>query len=102
MMDLRNERKVATPECFVCRWAGKHIVLWPQEKKVGSTWYCYVNVHENISLGRNKGNMRSKHTDVTVCLDHFEKLRLNWVQIAFDEVQGENAWYSYLERTGEW
>lgn len=105
-MDLRNEKRLTVGDCFVCRWAGKHIVLWPQAWQKSDysdeiVWRCYVNVHETVSLGRGKGNMRSRHVDMSTCEEHRKSLYKNWVHNAQEEVEQSQAWDRYVERMEE-
>ena len=91
-MDLRGQNRLASPDCFVCRWQGRHIVLWPQQMVEypkhdnTGTWYGYINVHEVIYVNRSQ-RMKSRHGRWEACHEHFKLLHQDWVQVASDEVR---------------
>jgi len=115
-VDLRTQERVNTPSCFVCRWHGKHIVLWPQEPKdrpekmpgngfapdawTSGKWTVYINVHETVMVAPDR-KMRSRHTDIEACSDHWFALWHNWCYIAWEEVMLDyiyNDWVDRMER----
>ena len=122
-MDLRAQSRISTPECFVCRWAGKHIIIWPQIPLRGGpmrmdtgwvlipdsrrtmpryqytsgAWQAFVKVEETIFVQRTM-RMRSKHMEIEVCGEHWFHLHINWIEIAQEEVALEERWHRYLER----
>lgn len=120
-MDLREVERFYKPQCFACRYAGKHIVLWPQEpnqkpehmggdkngNKTGQdgytlgSWLVYQNVHEPIhyTVSGSQRTLRSARRNHEFCYSHWFQLFENWVQIAQDEVTLDGIFYQYLERT---
>lgn len=121
-MNLKDQRRISTPECFVCRWAGSDIVIWPQEPKerpteeaidslridevivkavawTSGTWKCYVKVEPPIPIQViHDGTLRSKHREIEVCGLHWFALEQVWVQIAWWEVALDYLWNQYIER----
>lgn len=56
-------------------------------------WKAYVNVHERVTypyLGEQRP-LRAGHKDIQVCSAHWDRLKINWIQIAWEEV-----WLDYL------
>lgn len=102
-MDLRNEERIAHPDCFVCRWAGRHIIIWPQERSsLEGWWKVYSKVEETIWTGGNPGaghKIRSRHHTIQTCVGHNEALYANWMDIARQELILEDLWNKYTERT---
>lgn len=123
-MDLRNEKRISTPECFVCRWAGKHIILWPQQpilepeddvdevnvyasptkvtrqvQYTSGEWKVYAKIEEVIRTQfPNENLLRSRHMNIVACGKHWYALADNWVQVAWEEVALACLWDSYIER----
>lgn len=117
-MDLRGQERISTPSCFVCRWQGRHIVIWPQEPLreperipmefdfvgmggrrtvppptyTSGTWEVYNNVHERIQ------GLRSGFCQIEACGPHWFLIHANWIEIAHEEVQLDRAWNRYVER----
>lgn len=125
-MDLRNEKRISTPECFVCRWAGKHVILWPQEpasrpqevqdelttytpqdrlmytkstQYTSGEWKVYIKVEEPIIMPITSNQLRSGHRPIEACGQHWLALEVNWVQVAWEEVALAYLWDTYIERT---
>lgn len=68
------------------------------------SWECYVNVHEPCTyrVGRTTvKQLRSGHKTIDACAEHWSDLYENWVAIAQEELDLENRWYNYLERSGK-
>lgn len=108
-MDLREQRRVSMPSCFVCRHAGKHIIIWPQHMTAGPTtdgsgtytsgnWSCYVKVEETGIIAANNTILRSGRKQLEICWDHHKDLYENWVAVAQLEVDLENQWHAFMER----
>src|SRR5690242_19591510 len=116
-MNLRDQKRIAAPSCFACRWAGKHIVIWPQEpvdtpvqvqvptddffSNLRDTPKVYTSAHEGWTSGRwkvfynvqetiildNGNKMKSRHTELEFCPDHWFMLENVWVYVVWDEVR---------------
>lgn len=105
-MDLREQVRVSIPTCFVCRYAGKHIILWPQYMTAAPTtdgtsytsasWTCYVKVEERVWVRSQL--MKSRKRELEICWDHHVPLYENWEAVARLEVDLENLWHNYMER----
>jgi hypothetical protein len=111
-MDLRNFTRISTPECFICRWAGKHIILWPQvpttepeedrwlqQKEpvwTAGTWKVFRKVEENI-IDLDNQIMRSRHTSITACGPHWFALHSDWESTARQEVDTDNAYNNWMD-----
>lgn len=125
-MDLRTQSRIATPSCFICRWAGSHITVWPQEPLdspqqvtegfFGTTqmrshkgvfdsytsgrWKVFYKVEQLIRPSGGSGPlMRSKHEEIEACPNHWFALATNWQDVAQEEVNLDYIWNHWLERT---
>lgn len=94
---LQEIRKVHPDACFVCRWTGKHVVIWPQNfifthnSPQQVSWSVYVNVHDTSQL-------RSGYKDIYVCTHHHKILWLDWQGIAQEEVNLDYIWNQWIDR----
>lgn len=99
-MDLRQETRITHPAtCYVCRWVGKYVIIWPLQPEGNATntharFYVFVNVNE-----KNVAGLRSGKKTIDVCAQHAEAMYQNWVLIAQDEVDLQKAWDAWIERT---
>lgn len=123
-MKVREQTRVASPDCFVCRWAGSDIIIWPlyperlpspvqdetsvynhndrlTPKREWTTgrWYVYNDVRSNNLQETATSRMRSRHQRIEVCIEHYGYLHANWIQIAQNEIDLERAWNDYIDRT---
>ena len=111
-MDLREQSRIAMPSCFACRYAGKHIIIWPLEIRrepeqvfmlnrepawASGSWFAFLDVHEYIDVSGLR--MKSKKTEIVACPQHWFALQHDWQQVIIDEVNEYNAYFKWLERT---
>lgn len=111
-MDLRYQSRVSVPTCFVCRYPGKHIIVWPLRivreplmrpnlsgnmAYTSGSWNVFLDVHEVIRI--HGLVMRSKKIDEEFCADHWFTLREEWESVIANEVNEYEAYYNWLERT---
>lgn len=114
-MDLRYEQKLTFSGCYVCGHAGNILVIWPQQPierpepvrggRDASTYSDYQQPIVSWLPGKwevyitsHTLDLRSGKKRIEACLEHYNLLGANWIEIAQSEVDLENAWHRYIER----
>lgn len=93
-MNLKDYQRLVHPDaCFVCKWAGNDIAVWPQYLEEQNRWRIYLGVNEFIQ------GLRSGHRSSFVCNEHSYAVVRAWVEVAMDEVWLDYIWNQWIERT---
>lgn len=100
-MDLRDQERIIHPDsCFVCKYAGRYAVVWPQHTvdRALRQWYVFLKVEQHEP--NRKTMPRSAYMTITACEEHDLAIYQNWVQVALDERWSDYLWNKEQERMG--
>jgi hypothetical protein len=112
-MNLLEESQYRQMGCFVCRWAGYAVTLFPFNhdyvpQRINATqwnlgrWFVYIKVDNDWFAARNVKPPFETKTSVDLCYAHFTNMWRQSELAAAAEIAQQEAFFQWLERVEQY